>query len=742
MDVIPLESDDDDDDDDFAIEIVGSSEEDSSGPDDVPLPAGPELRRSKRRKWSPSRPYTSDAPSIGGSRSRQSSPVRPASTTSLSTFKPNPNQNLWRLSIEQIQSLPHPPAHSSAGILISLEDGKTLTFAGTYTLTILRGSISLCGVTLAASKRSHPVFAPLCSPLPTLEAHSPEEEGDDGPLLSFLQENFNISITRGSTVILVQSLPSGVEGLGKVVKSLENAFLIPEHDSLQLDGVSMVVNPSRNIQPYIVPTSWERELQTAGLTLQTSLLEVSANSSDIFLVKGPKKTGKSTFARLVLNLLLTRYRRVAFIECDIGQSEFTPAGMVALNVIEQPVFGPPFTHPTLPQFAHYIGSSTPRSSPSHYLSSIQALIEAYKLEIRNPAPEDTTDPTEVDDDRISDIIPLVVNTMGWNKGLGADLNTKIEQTIIPTHIFEFEVPNETTRPRRRSNSFSGRAKSTERVEDRIEGVTYHMVEAVDTSVLGTSYNAADHRSMALMSYFYASFPSLDDLSSSSSFASTKVPLYRQHTAERWSTDLPLLAQYPYVVDPTTALDRTVLTGAGSEDVVSNEVGRVLNGALVGIVKCSPEVLDLGTDGEVITTQDDDHIIAKSLKYTQRAFIPDPMTSNCVGIALIRSLVVKTNSDGGSNNNVELQILTPLPPSLLSRYHFPNQISVTQPDESVILVKGELELPIWGFLDWREESEGKVVVEGEELPYLRWEKGTGVGGVRKAVRRNLLRRGQM
>lgn len=34
-----------------------------------------------------------------------------------------------------------------------------------------------------------------------------------------------------------------------------------------------------------------------------------------------------------------RYRRVAFLECDLGQSEFTPGGMAALNILDKPVFG-------------------------------------------------------------------------------------------------------------------------------------------------------------------------------------------------------------------------------------------------------------------------------------------------------------------------------------------------------------------------------------------------------------------
>jgi polynucleotide 5'-kinase involved in rRNA processing len=41
----------------------------------------------------------------------------------------------------------------------------------------------------------------------------------------------------------------------------------------------------------------------------------------------------------VADSLSSRYQRVAFLECDPGQSEFTPGGMVALNLIQNPLFG-------------------------------------------------------------------------------------------------------------------------------------------------------------------------------------------------------------------------------------------------------------------------------------------------------------------------------------------------------------------------------------------------------------------
>jgi polynucleotide 5'-hydroxyl-kinase GRC3/NOL9 len=43
-------------------------------------------------------------------------------------------------------------------------------------------------------------------------------------------------------------------------------------------------------------------------------------------------------------MTFSRYRRVAFLECDLGQSEFTPGGMVSLNVVESPIFGNPLLY--------------------------------------------------------------------------------------------------------------------------------------------------------------------------------------------------------------------------------------------------------------------------------------------------------------------------------------------------------------------------------------------------------------
>ena len=65
----------------------------------------------------------------------------------------------------------------------------------------------------------------------------------------------------------------------------------------------------------------------------------------VTLVKGAKRSGKSTFARAALHRLLERYERVAWLECDLGQGEFSCGGVVGIWVLDRPVLGEPSAPP-------------------------------------------------------------------------------------------------------------------------------------------------------------------------------------------------------------------------------------------------------------------------------------------------------------------------------------------------------------------------------------------------------------
>jgi polynucleotide 5'-hydroxyl-kinase GRC3/NOL9 len=352
------------------------------------------------------------------------------------------------------------------------------------------------------------------------------------------------------------------------------------------------------------------------------------------------------------------------------------------------------------------------------------------LDIQSPSVDYDASSAE-EGSRITDSIPLIVNSMGWVKGLGADLTQKIEDLLLPTDVFDIQPslaaehygysgapPTSIPNARNQYQAYHGGVIADEG-DSKV-----HIVQGIPSSTLIPGFTAADHRAMSILSYFHAVFPK------------SKVPgEVNQVTVRGWDTAKPLCAIPPYEVDASVALDKVVLTGAGSEDVVPEEVGRVLNGAIVGVVKCEPGTL--GDYGDASINGGDTEEKTIGIPYTRHFTPPSPSSSTCVGLVLIRAVaphLVDCEPPFPSSSSPAkplLHVLTPLPPALLSGAR--------------VFVKGEMELPIWGMLDFRSSNEGDVAgVERVKVPYLQWGRGgEGVAGAEKRrVRRNLMRRSQM
>jgi polynucleotide 5'-hydroxyl-kinase GRC3/NOL9 len=90
--------------------------------------------------------------------------------------------------------------------------------------------------------------------------------------------------------------------------------------------------------------------------LELSIIAVQSGQPFVGLVHGPKGSGKSTFSRTLMNTLILQYADfftsrlqsahklsrsipVAYLDCDLGQSEFSPPGLISLHLIQQAQFG-------------------------------------------------------------------------------------------------------------------------------------------------------------------------------------------------------------------------------------------------------------------------------------------------------------------------------------------------------------------------------------------------------------------
>ncbi|KAJ9080810.1 Polynucleotide 5'-hydroxyl-kinase grc3 [Entomophthora muscae] len=159
---------------------------------------------------------------------------------------------------------------------------------------------------------------------------------------------------------------------------------------------------------------------------QTASDYVQGDSSEYptAVVSGTKNSGKSIFSKLLVNKLLASFPAVAYINCDIGQTEFTAPGVLALHFLTEPILGPPFTQLRQPAQACYLGDTHTKNctahffdAVSHFLALVQGQTHSFFTASRSP-------------------IPIVINTSGWTKGAGLNIFQKLIRLAVPSHVFQ------------------------------------------------------------------------------------------------------------------------------------------------------------------------------------------------------------------------------------------------------------------------------------------------------------------
>lgn len=397
-----------------------------------------------------------------------------------------------------------------------------------------------------------------------------------------------------------------------------------------------------------------------------------------------------------MNELLGSYRQVAWLECDLGQGEFGPGGMVGLWIVGQPLFGqwhlfcartrclmtgPPFSHPRSPHRANYLGTYTPLTCPDEYIAAIRHLLEVYKYEIQYPLPNRGQSSAQ-SDTRRSDVAPLVVNTQGWVKGLGEDLLRGIEAAAEPSHIFAFEQPAYNGLEEEGSHASAYDPPIYPDQGGPISSAKVFVLEAAPASPLQARYTSADMRILSMITYLHADFGNAT-----------------------WDLRDPLPAMAPLEVSlgPKGPLREVFLIGEGSEGIIVEDLHLALNGAIVGLGRNDNPSEDVYIPGRQLPSLDD---------------------TNIYGLGLIRGIV---QTDEG----YILRLLSPLSSNELGRVN-------------CILRNGAIELPLCGLVDWREKlgerGDGKMWgMDLADVPFLQRGGGGGVGVERKRVRRNLQRR---
>ncbi|GAA5964517.1 hypothetical protein JCM21900_000626 [Sporobolomyces salmonicolor] len=640
-----------------------------------------------------------------------------------SNFSPAIGTNAIRTTVQ------HEDGSSVEGVLYALRAGDDLVIHGAFDLTLVYGSVTVLGATLSASPAgqqlpvlspiaTHSIFSPSSHPLPPIAA-LPSAVSSDPTARLDLPNGSSLDLSLYAAVLLVTDHQTGIEGIELPLKSggLGCASgMFPAPAARRSTGNAEAGTTWRLIIEPVPALALMRELEPWSAALSSfaplvSAVEENASSIDpgrlVVMVEGPKRAGKSTFARTLMNRLLDRYEAVAYLDTDLGQPEFSVPGFLSLNVVRKPLLGPSFTHLAFPVSSHYFGSASPASDPSGYLAAISSLLSTYSLEVEYPLLDEPVPSfsrrrhhgaqaaTLKSSGKIRERVPLVVNTQGWVKGLGADLLAKLKAESQPTHVCSFVMVDEEGA----AQGYDGGAAYARGQADAEQGLPYHLITlpSAPPTPLESKWTAADLRALSFVSYFHSVF--IPASSSPSSAPHSTFPV-------AWNFASPLLAQSPYVLDWTAAAQQISSVHLLNDDDIAYElVLHALNGSIVALVEETPQTED------VVSTK------RSPVPYDPLSPRPSPCTSRAIGLALIRSI---------SPASCSLHLLTPVPP----------------PSGPVALVKGALELPLPLMLDYgaseAEREKGIAGVAWREVPFLSVEEGE-YGG-RRRVRRNLMRRG--
>ncbi|KAJ1018150.1 hypothetical protein NDA16_005016 [Ustilago loliicola] len=688
-------------------------------------------------------------------------------------------------------------------LYFGMRHGETLVFVGIGHVEVLWGCVQIGGALVSSSDQGFQaanVFAPICNPLPVLRsvdqyAYSGQRMGMENSQTSdeFNGDDVvvrNMFLSGVDTIVKVTPLSSPITALGQAcpIGGLATPFSMPPNlelgDLHQLSTIKVLIAPDvenvaqkpRNIaangtfataglSSTYIPHMWQKILHNLAVSA-LSAARHPQEESVVALIRGSKKVGKSTLGRMALERLLSLGAliggKVAYLELDLGQSDFGPPGMVTLHVfdiadkvqnrtqqaqdgepegaeqvesgtqnghkaasdsshhedIEIPArgcitLGPGWCQPRVPVRAHFIGDVSPRDDPESYIAAVHDLIEYFRAEIQPSLPDASGEQKRV---------PLIINTQGWIKGLGADLASRLEPVLRPTHIFDV-IPRgspDPVPPPARGPAWldadgaiadSGPEIVTLESVSQLEfvqgafgqhGSNGNYQNGVDeengggskgkadragkggdggstppcyVTEVGSKLAPAESRLLNVMSYLYAQ--KLAPASHGNAFK----------TRGTWDFSEPLVYRRPLFIDVASGLQAGIRVLALGSSVPDSLKLMAFNSSIVGIVVADhieeddPAIEEEGNPASIWK-----QAFNRAAKLTHSG---PGLSTRCAGLGIVRSI------DPASG---QIHLLTPLDPTFLQE--------IQQSRCRIGLVKGALELPVWASLDFEAIKEAR------------------------------------
>ncbi|GAC77356.1 uncharacterized conserved protein [Moesziomyces antarcticus T-34] len=685
---------------------------------------------------------------------------------------------------------------SKEALYFGLRHDETLSLLGIGCVRVLRGCVQIGGAVLSTSDdgfQSAKVHAPICNALPVLRCVPPSrlpghqaagtdasqsEDANDAEAVPLFAQPFD-------AIIKLTPLTSPITALGQVcpIGGLATPFSAPSNLELgnlhQLATVKVLLAPdvdqlanrqkrltstgaypTAGLSATYLPHAWQNALHRLA-TSALSAAQHPQEESVVALIRGNRKVGKSTLSRMALERILSLGSNiggaVAYLELDLGQSDFGPPGMVALHVFKREdasladqgavqaasehatsgtgldqnnvngdrqvargacvTLGPGWCQPRVPARAHFVGDVSPRDDPESYVAAVHDLIDYFRTHIQ---------PGQADAAGIQQRVPLVINTQGWIKGLGADLAARLEPLLRPTHILDVNprgssgiVPPPTRGPRwldidgailgagpeiaalesvsQLEFASSGPADAEQSSRPSVSAGTSEQTGTGDGGATPPRYVTevasklapTEARLLTLMSYLYA-----QGLAPASSFGAA--------VRGTWNFTEPLVHRLPLVVDVDQGLKAGIRVLALGSSVPDSLKLMAINASIVAITVSDSGSEAVDDDVAVDAAQKDGQVVNTWKRAFDRAarivHSGERLSSRCVGLGIVRSIDV----DAG-----HVHLLTPVDPEFLGELQLE-----AGGGRAIGLVKGAVELPVWASLDLeaiREARESRLNV---------------------------------
>jgi polynucleotide 5'-hydroxyl-kinase GRC3/NOL9 len=426
------------------------------------------------------------------------------------------------------------------------------------------------------------------------------------------------------------------------------------------------------LQPLISPPEWNEVLAKSSTGHKTSTI----------MICGPKSSGKSTFARLLVNRILssvppdtmssniTKLTGVAMLDLDPGQPEYSPPGQLSLIHVQEPNFGQPFSHP-VPDGkstfirSHAIGAISPSLDPSLYMACALDLFAHYRNLLQSfPG------------------CSLIINTPGWVLGTGLEILLDLITKARPTEVIYM---------------------STEGPWDVVQSLREEakLIPVITLPSQASEYTtrtAAHLRTMQNMSYFHLD-PSTKQGTLWNGQPLTSIPPWEiRYSGE----NAGILGVLCYGEQPPASLLAETINGSLVAVVVIDDMAAIPGWAFEGedtinedgdpeisnpeLAERDPEIRAFGEDS-LHPGHLERPIIIRTPIEDLPYFNPtntislDPKYSHSIGLALIRGIDVTRR---------RIQVLTPIPSKLIEE--------INEAGKSIVLVSGKLDTPGWAYTE--------------------------------------------